>query len=99
MGCTSSATPIPRDLFPCGLKYSPFWNAQTTLVQASHYAVLDIKKHPSKSQCRTISLGLPLKAVVLRDARRDYSVGIPVLICAILYLCTMQFVALNAAQE
>ena len=46
-----------------------------------------------------ILLGSPLKAVVLRDARRDYSVGIPVLICAILHLYTMQFVALNAVQE
>ncbi|KAL9132322.1 MAG: hypothetical protein Q9175_006504 [Cornicularia normoerica] len=79
----------------------PMWaeSAQTTSVQALHYAVLDIKKHPSKSQCRTISLGSPLKVVVLRDARRDYSVGIPVLICAIPYLCTMQFAALNAVQE
>ncbi|KAL9119512.1 MAG: hypothetical protein Q9187_003935 [Circinaria calcarea] len=79
----------------------PMWaeSAQITSVQALRYAVLDIKKHPSKSQCRTISLGSPLKAVVLRDARRDYSVGIPVLICAILHLCITQFVALNAVQE
>ncbi|CZT11782.1 related to helicases [Rhynchosporium graminicola] len=53
----------------------------------------------AESQCRTISLGSLLKAVVLRDALRDSSVGILVLICAILHLCTMQFVALNAAQE
>jgi hypothetical protein len=51
------------------------------------------------SQCRTISLGSPLKAVVLGGARRDCYVGIPVLICAILHLCTMQFVALNAVKE
>lgn len=99
MGCTSSVTPIPRDLFLCGLKYSLFWNTQIISVQTLPYAVLDIEKHLSKSQCRTISLGSLLKAVVLRDARRDSSVGILVLIYAILYLCTMQFVALNATQE
>ncbi|KAI9784988.1 MAG: hypothetical protein M1839_001184 [Geoglossum umbratile] len=33
------------------------------------------------------------------DARRDYSVGIPVRICAILHLCTMRSVALSAVQE
>ena len=68
-------------------------------IQSLHSAVLDAKKHSSKSQCQTISLGSLLKAVVLRDARRDYSVGIPVLICAILPPCTMQFVALTAVQE
>ncbi|KAI4140188.1 MAG: hypothetical protein L6R39_005902 [Caloplaca ligustica] len=79
----------------------PMWaeSARIISAQALHYAVLDIRKHASKSQCRTISLGSPLKAVVLGDARRGYSVGILVLICAILHLCTMQFVALNAVQE
>ncbi|MCJ1396231.1 hypothetical protein MMC18_009120 [Xylographa bjoerkii] len=79
----------------------PMWaeSAQTRSVQDLRYAVLDIKKHLSKCQCRTISLGLHLKEVVLKDARRDYSVGIPVLICAILQLYTMRFVALNAVQE
>ncbi len=36
---------------------------------------------------------------MLRDARRDFSVSISVLICVTLHLCTMQFVVLNAAQE
>ena len=72
----------------------------TTLVQGLHSAVVNTKKHPLKSRCRTISLGShPLEAVVLRDAHRDYSVRIHVLLCALLSLCTMQFAVLNAAQE
>lgn len=36
---------------------------------------------------------------VLEDAHQDYSVGMPVRTCAILNLCTMQFVVSNAARE
>ncbi|KFY14961.1 hypothetical protein V491_05834 [Pseudogymnoascus sp. VKM F-3775] len=96
--CTSLAILIRRDLFLCGLKYSLFSNAQTTLAQALHYVVHDTKKQPLKSRCPTTLLGSPLKAAVPGDARLGYTVGIPALICVIHHLCTMQFVVLNAVQ-
>ncbi|PQE31568.1 nf-x1 finger and helicase domain protein [Rutstroemia sp. NJR-2017a WRK4] len=82
-------------------RHVPMWAEKERIgsAQSSHYAALDTKKHPSKSQYRTILLASPRKAVVLKDVHRDYSVGIHVIICAILHLCTMQFVALSAVQE
>lgn len=99
MECTSLVTLRPQGLFLCGPKSSLSLSVPETSAQALHYAALDIKRQSLRSRSRMTSLGSLQKGDVLEDAHQDYSVGMPVRTCAILNLCTMQFVVSNAARE